>query len=132
MAELSKREKHAVSSTSAEQLVDPGNAFSPDVDIYDTDEALVLTLDVPGVSKGNVRIEIDENNIMSVLAKTNLEEPKENAVIREFDSGDYFRAFALNDDFQKDTIRGKLENGVLEIIVPRKRATQSRRIQISA
>ena len=129
--EISKREKQEVRGTSPEQLVEASNAYSPDVDIYDNKDSLVLFLDIPGVAKGDVGIEIDENNVLSIRAKTSYEEP-EGLIYKEFNTGNYFRAFTLSDEFNKDAVEAKLENGVLKIIIPRREEVKPRKIQINA
>ncbi len=130
-SEVTKREKQEVRQASPEQLVDAGNAYSPDVDIFDNKESLIMQLDIPGVAKGDVAIEIDENNVLSIRAKTSYREP-EGLVYREFRTGNYYRAFTLSDEFDKDKIGAKLENGVLELTIPRREEVKPRRIQISA
>ncbi len=129
--ELSKREKTEVTSTSAEQLIDASNAYSPDVDIFDDKNGLTFVMDVPGVKKGDVRIEVDENNVFSVRAKSSFTEP-ENLVAQEFRTGDYYRAFTISDDFDKGMIKATLENGVLEIYVPRREEVKPHKVEISA
>jgi len=132
MAELSKREQIPVESASAEQLISPENAFSPDVNIYDNREALIFSMDMPGVRKGDVTVEVDENNVLTVRAKSSFSEPEGKVLIHEFDAGNYYRAFTLSNEFNKDTVSGKLENGVLEVIVPRREDVKPKKIQINA
>jgi HSP20 family protein len=132
MAELAKREKSTVGSASAEQLIEPGNAFAPDVDIFDSREGLIFRIDVPGVRKGDVNVQVDENNIMTVRAKSSFVTPRGTLTIGEFEPGDYYRVFALGEELDKDKIQGSLDNGVLKVMVPRKEAAKPRRIEISA
>ncbi|MDG5813560.1 Hsp20/alpha crystallin family protein [Chitinispirillales bacterium ANBcel5] len=132
MAEQSKREQTPVHSSTAEQLVSAENSFSPDATIFDNKEALVLSMDIPGVHKGDVNVEVDENNILTVRAKCSMSEPEAEAAVKEFEPGNFFRSFTLSNEFQIDRITGKLDNGVLEIIIPRKEDVKPRRIQISA
>lgn len=105
--------------------------YSPDVDVYDNKDSLIVVMDLPGVAKGDVTIEIDENNVLSVRGKASYQE-SQGIVVREFDTGDYYRAFSLNDDFNKDAVSAKLDNGVLEITIPRKEEAKPRKVQISA
>ncbi|MFP4164582.1 MAG: Hsp20/alpha crystallin family protein [Chitinispirillaceae bacterium] len=132
MAEASRREQKPVQSASAEQLVSPENAFSPDVNIYDNREALIISMDMPGVKKGNVNIEVDENKVMSVRAKSSFQAPEGTSLVQEFTPGDFYRSFTLSNEFITDKISGKLENGVLEVIIPRREDVKPRRIEISA
>jgi HSP20 family protein len=130
-AELEKREKQEVTSTSAEQLVDSNNAYKPDVDIYNVEDNLVVVMDLPGIKKGNVSIDVDENNTLTVKAKAAFDEPS-GLIYRQFKTGNYFRAFTLSNEFNKDKISAQLENGVLEITIPRREEVKPRRIQINA
>lgn len=132
MAELSKRERTPVEKASAEQLVSPGNAFSPDVNIYDDGDALIFTMDIPGVHKGDISIEIDENNVMSVRALASFKESEARPIRREFEVGNYYRAFTLSNEFDKDKVSGVIENGVLQVMVPRREDVKPRKIKINA
>ncbi|KMQ51792.1 heat shock protein Hsp20 [Chitinispirillum alkaliphilum] len=132
MAEVPKRGQTPVQSSTAEQLVSAENAYSPDVNIYDNREALILSLDIPGVHRGNVNVEVDANNVLTIRAKSSLTEPEGEAVVREFEAGDFFRSFTLSNEFDTERISGKLDNGVLEIMIPRKEDIQPRKISINA
>jgi len=127
--ELEKREKQEVTNTSAEQLVYIKNAFKPDVDIYNSEDNLILVMDLPGVKKGEVSIEVDESNALMIKAKSSYQEP-EGAVYKQFNTGNYFRAFTLNKEFNKDNISASLENGVLEVTIPRREEVKPKRIEI--
>jgi HSP20 family protein len=129
--ELENKEKQEVTSTSAEQLVDSKNAFKPDVDIYNVEDSLIVVMDLPGVKKGNVSIDVDENNTLTVKAKSAHQEPN-GIIYKQYNTGDYFRAFTLSNEFNKDKISAQLENGVLEITIPRREEVKPKRIQISA
>lgn len=132
MDEIAKREQMPVSSASAEQLISPENAYSPDASIFDNKEALIFSIDLPGVKKGDVKIEIDENNVMIVRAKSNFKAPNGTVIIKEVSFGDYYRAFSLSNEFDKNNVSCSLENGVLTIMVPRKEDVKPIRIQINA
>jgi HSP20 family protein len=107
-----------------------GKYFTPLVDVFDNKESLVVTMDLPGVVKGDVKIEIDENNVLSVRAKTSHTEPG-GVVLQEFESGNYYRAFTLSDEFMRDAINVVFECGVLEITIPRKEEHRPSKIEIS-
>jgi HSP20 family molecular chaperone IbpA len=87
-------------------------------------------MDLPGVVKGDVKIEVDENNILSVRAKTSYHD-QDGIVLQEFESGNYYRAFSLSDEFSRDAINVTFENGVLEITVPRKEEHRPNKIEIN-
>jgi HSP20 family molecular chaperone IbpA len=127
--ELEKREKQEIGTTAAEKLENSGPAFSPDVDIYISEEALFLAVDLPGVAKGDVTIQFDESNALIINAKTSQCEP-ESCVLRQYNSGNYYRAFQLSDDYDKDKVAAELENGLLKITIPKREEVKPRKIEI--
>jgi HSP20 family protein len=127
--ELEKREKQEVGTTAAEKLENSGPAFSPDIDIYISNDALFLVVDLPGVGKGDVTIQFDESNTLVINAKSTSSEPK-NCVLRQFNYGNYYRAFQLSDDYDKDKVSASLENGLLKITIPKRDEVKPRKIEI--
>jgi len=129
--EIEKREKHEVGTTAAEQMNYSGSAYSPDVDIYSSDDEVLFAVDLPGVNKGDVSIEIDETNTLIIKGKNSHKEP-ENTVLRQYNVGNYYRAFQLSDDYDKEKITAKLENGLLEVKVAKKEEVKPKKIEIKA
>ncbi len=131
MADIEKRDKQAVSTTAAEHLSESGPSYSPDVDIYVSDNELMIVADLPGVEKGDVHIAIDEDDTLIIKAKCSVEEATE-PIMRQYEVGNYYRAFRLSEGYNKDNVSGILENGVLELHVPKREETKPRRIEIQA
>lgn len=133
--EILKRPRREAARASAESLAGAGDAALADADIHESDDALILRLDVPGVEKGNVSIEVDETGTLQIKARNAFREPaagKGGVLLREFRPADYYRAFQLGDAFDKDGISARLEDGVLEIGIRKREAAKPRRIEISA
>ncbi len=128
--EIAKKSRTDVAK-SRENLVDPQQAAAPDADVFETQDQLRLILDVPGAEKGDVRIEVDENDTLQIRAKNGFQEP-EGRSQREFEAADYYRSFYLGREYDKDAIQAKLENGVLDLTIPKREEVKPRRIQISA
>ncbi|MBD3345697.1 MAG: Hsp20 family protein [Chitinivibrionales bacterium] len=129
--ELKKREQKTINNTAAEQINESGVAYSPDVDIYASDDAILFAVDLPGVEKGQVKIEVTENDTLVIRGKNSYAEPGE-AILRQYKVGDYYRAFQINNDYDKDKISGTLENGLLQVKIPKREEAKPRRIEISA
>jgi HSP20 family protein len=128
-SDLEKREKQEIGTTAAEKLENSGPAYSPDIDIYISEDALFLAVDLPGVAKGDVTIRFDESNALIINAKTSQRE-HENCVLRQFNFGNYYRAFQLSDDYNKDNVAAALENGLLKITIPKREEVKPRKIEI--
>jgi HSP20 family protein len=129
--ELEKREKREVGTTAAERLTHSGPAYSPDVDIYVSDDGALFLVDLPGVGKGDVTIEVDETQSLIIRGKNGFKEP-DNPALRQYRTGNYYRAFQLSDEYDKEKIAAKLENGLLEISIPKKEEAKPKRIEIKA
>jgi HSP20 family protein len=130
-AELEKREKQEVGSSAAEQMNQSGLAYSPDVDIHLSDDEVVFTVDLPGVGKGDVTINVDETDTLVITGKNSHKEP-ENALLRQYEVGDFYRAFQLSEDYNKEKITARLENGVLVVTIPKKEEAKPKKIEIKA
>ena len=116
---------------SPENLKEVGAAYLPDACIYENDDGLILVLDVPGVPKGQVRIEVDETDTLHIRAKNAFTEPS-GALFREWQPGDYDRSFRLGQGFDKDALSAKLEDGVLELKIPRREEMKPKKVFIEA
>lgn len=129
--DLEKREKQEVSNTAAEQMNQSGSAYSPDVDIYASDDEVFFAMDLPGVSKGDVGIQVDETNILVVRAR-NSHKVMKDSLLRQYRVGDYYRAFQISDDYDKEKIKASLENGLLQLTIPKKESAKPKKIEIKA
>ena len=129
--EVIKNEQRNVSNRAGEQLIDEGNADIANGDIYiSTDDAL-FKFDLPGVSKGDVKIEVDEDNNLIIRAENSHIEPCEPSV-SEFNIGNYYRSFKLSKDYDKNAISAAIESGVLTVTVPKKEEAKPHKIEINA
>lgn len=84
-------------------------------DLCENDKAYMLTCDVPGVKKENINISF-ENRTLTVSIKACEEEDKKNYIRKENYSAQYSRSYYLADG-DASSIKAKLENGVLRVIV---------------
>src|SRR6185437_3872839 len=92
--ELAVREKQELAQQ--EEKTIPGRYYVPVADIFETDDALTLMLEMPGVSKNNLNVEI-ENDVLRVEGKIDYSSYKDvEPVYTEYNIGHYARAFALS------------------------------------
>src|SRR5690554_3871571 len=75
--------------------------FTPRVDIYETDDSVVMMVDMPGVSEEGVDI-ILEKNILTISGYTDDSRPENMSLAyREYRVGDYERTFALSEEVDR-------------------------------
>ncbi len=101
---------------------------SPAVDIFETVDVLTLVADMPGVTKDNLEIGVDQG-ILSIKASTG-NGTRGNALYREFRPSGYYRQFRLLEDFDADKADAELKNGVLTLRLPKAEAAKPRKIAV--
>jgi len=104
----------------------------PPVDIYETDNDIILLADMPGVTKEN--LQVDVNNDELTISGMFLEDEDNNAnkLIKEYIYGQYSRIFTLSDVIAQDKISAKLDNGVLTVTLPKQEKVKPKKIEIEA
>lgn len=129
--DIEKQDKREVKHSGAESLINTENSYIPDVDIYTSDDELLLIADMPGVKKGDVSIEVNENDTLVISGKSS-QEAREEASVRQFNVGDYYRSFQLADEYDKEKVNASLDNGVLKIHIPKREEAKPKKIAINA
>ena len=98
---------------------------TPRMNIMETKDNYKLELCIPGLTKEDVKLSIDaEGNLVVEMVKENKSEKKENKeemrYLRHEFSVEHFRqTVMLPEDIHKEQIRAKVENGILDIVIPK-------------
>ncbi len=127
-----KKEKLQVSVEPADIQPDQ-DALGPLVDIYEeADGTTVLVAEVPGATQESVDIRVDKGVLM-FSADGRRDPPVESytQTYIGFVSGQYFRAFALSDEVDRDRIEASLNDGLLGLRLPRAAAAKTRKIEVT-
>ena len=104
--------------------------LKPAVDIYETEAALIVVCDVPGVDKSGITVGVD-NNILTIEGKTiDREEDVSKEVHREYRLANYHRQFELTEVIDQDKISAELKHGVLTITLPKAEKAKPKKIDI--
>jgi HSP20 family protein len=105
--------------------------WMPTVDIEQTDEEIVLKLDLPGMRREDVSIEVrDHTLIVTGERREEKEDKHEGYITRERIFGRFTRSFMLPEGVDPDQVRASFEDGVLRVRVPRPQESQPKQIQI--
>ena len=126
--ELAVRDKKEL--VSKDEKTVPGRYYVPFADIHETDEALCVVMEMPGVEKKDLDVAL-ENDVLRIdgridFSKYDGMEP----VYTEYNVGHYTRSFTLSNKIDQEKISAQLEDGVLTLTLPKAKAAQPRRIQI--
>lgn len=122
--DMIKKEKTAVEKTKT--LI----SAIPTVDIYENDDEILLHADMPGVTKENVSVNID-NGTLSLSGIRRLEK-KGAGNWEEFSDVEYVRSFSVPQSIDVEKVKAELKDGVLKLHLPKSEAAKPRMIEIKA
>lgn len=103
----------------------------PAIDVAETDAAYVVTLDVPGVSREDVKVSIDGRKVSIVAEARKAEATGEDGaqaaqlVVRERAFASYARSITLAKEIDQSASQAKLDNGVLTLTLTKRAPTAS-------
>lgn len=106
-------------------------AWTPAVDIYETETGVILAVELPGVGKENVAIEVKDNILTLKGERFAKPEIKKEAYYRlERCYGTFQRSFTLHHNIQPNLIKATFKDGMLEIEIPRPDEEQPKKITV--
>ena len=127
--ELAVREKREA-ATREERTV-PGRFYVPPADVWETEDALAVAMEVPGVAREAVAIEL-KDDVLRVEARVDAAKYEGlEPVYAEYGVGHWARAFALPDGVDRERIEARLEDGVLTLTLPKAAEARPRRIALA-
>lgn len=116
-------------STQREGTREPERYVTPPVDIYETEDGLTILVDIPGVSKENLNISV-EDDILSIEGKVPATEQDTDYEWAEYRLNNYWRQFQLSSAVDREKIEAKLENGVLNLYLPKAEKAKPRKLEV--
>jgi len=109
----------------------PVRVFMPTADIYETQDALKVILEMPGVEKGNVDVHV-EDGVLNVEGRLDLTKYKGlQPLYTEYNIGHYSRSFRLSNKINQEKIGAELKEGVLSLTLPKVEEAKPRTIQVN-
>ena len=126
--ELQAREKREV--TDRAEQTKAGLVFNPAVDIFETPTEITVLADMPGVNAEHLTVDLRDNVLTLTGDVESPEGPNERTVLKQYQTGRYFRQFTLSDVIDQEKVEAKLTDGVLRLKLPKVPSAQPRRITI--
>jgi HSP20 family protein len=126
--ELAVRDKKEL--VSKEEKTVPGRHYVPYADIYETDAALCVVMEMPGVEKKDLDVAL-EHDVLRVDGRIDFSKYEgTEPVYTEYNVGHYTRSFTLSSKIDQEQISAQLDDGVLTLTLPKAKEAQPRRISI--
>jgi HSP20 family protein len=124
-------ELHPWSALQGEGSPETENARMAVVDLREEKDRYVVQADIPGMAKEDVSIEMDDETLhISACKERSLEESSEGYIRKERGGMCFFRQLPLPSDVDREGIKARLENGVLEISLPKLQKAEEKKTKI--
>jgi len=99
-------------------------------DIYEDKGNVILKMEMPGVTKENLDVKIDNDTLVIHGKKNELHDEKANFLIREIRDGDYYQEYTIDNTIDRNKIDAALDRGVLTLTLSMKESEKPRKIQV--
>jgi HSP20 family molecular chaperone IbpA len=127
--ELQVQKKQEVEK--AQESTTPTRAFIPSADIYESEDALTVVLEMPGVSRDGIDVTI-EDGVLTIEGRIDFSKYDGlQPLYSEYNVGPYRRSFRISSQIEQGRITAKLQDGIITLDLPKAEATKPRRIQVS-
>jgi HSP20 family protein len=127
--EIAAKEKQPVQG---QEKTRAGRFFLPRVDIYEFDDSIKLWADMPGVKESDVDVTLKDGVLTITGTVSTKVYEKLSPLYTEYNVGNYFRQFELNENIDDRHIEALMRNGVLELRLPKGERAQLRQIEVKA
>jgi HSP20 family protein len=125
--DLQKPDKAGVSAVPEQTRSGP--VYSPAVDIFENDNAITVLADMPGVRAEDLKIDLRES-VLTLTGRVSTADGQETDVLREYQTGTFFRRFTLSETIDQTKIDAKLTDGVLRLELPKVEKARPRQITV--
>lgn len=127
--ELQVQQKREVESK--QEATIPARVFLPQTDIFETDQALTVVLEMPGVDKDKVDVKV-ENDVLKIEGWIDFSRYEGlQPLYTEYNIGNYARSFQLSSKIDQNRISAELRDGVMTLVLPKSEKAKPRKIVVS-
>ena len=110
---------------------DVGEEWTPTVNLSEKEGSFNLTVEIPGISKEDITVTVD-NGIVTLSGKkeTETEEKNTDYYVKETRSGSFSRSFRLPGEIDETKVDATYKDGVLTVVMPRKEESKTKKIEV--
>lgn len=107
-------------------------AWTPAVDVYEDENAFLIKLELPEVSRDDVKVSLNENTLsISGERRVENEQKRENYHRVERSYGQFYRSFTLPPNVNAEAINAQFKDGVLRLTLPKKEEAKPKQIEVN-
>jgi HSP20 family protein len=133
MADELQTQKQEAEMVEGAERTRASRVYLPQVDIFSTDDNIVILADMPGVAEQDIDITLEKDILTINGYVSNADGPEGYELAHgEYGVGDYQRSFTLPDEVDRDNIEASLSLGVLRVTLPKAPEAQTRKITVKA
>jgi HSP20 family molecular chaperone IbpA len=126
--ELQVQEKREIEK--GQEATTPTRAFMPNADIFETENALTVVLEMAGVDRENINISV-ENGLLTVEGRIDFSKYEGlQPLYSEYNIGPYRRSFRLSSRVDQEKISAELRDGVVTLVLPKAEEAKPHRIEV--
>ena len=130
MADQEVQVQHKREVEKKQESTVPLRTFLPVADIFETDQALKVVLEMPGVAKENVEVDV-ENDVVTIAGRIDISRYEGlQPLYTEYNIGNYSRSFQLSSKIDQENIKAELKDGVMTLVLPKSEKAKPRRISV--
>jgi HSP20 family molecular chaperone IbpA len=106
--------------------------FRPRVDIWEDEDAVTVTADMPGVGEEGVEITL-EQDLLTIRGAAKHDQPADHTLAYgEYEVGHYERSFTVTEQIDRDKVEATMKDGVLTLTLPKVKPEPPKKIQVKA
>lgn len=125
------RVQHKREAETKQESTIPARVYVPVTDIFETEDALTLKLEMPGVTKDRVDVRV-ENDILTIEGRMDFGGYEQlRPLYTEYNIGNYARTFQLSSKIEQDRISAALKDGVMTLVLPKVERAKPRKIHVT-
>ena len=114
-----------------EETTIPARTFVPTADIFETEQSLTMVVEMPGVDKGKVDVNV-EDGVLTMRGQIDFSKYEGmQPIYTEYNIGHYRRSFTLSNKIDQGRITAEMKDGVLTLVLPKAEEAKPRRISVA-
>ena len=127
--EVAPREKRELKQ--AEERTEAGKFFSPYTDIHETDKAVIVSMEVPGVDRSSIDLQLDKGVLTVKGTVDGAKYESLRPIYSEYNIGNFVRTFTVSPKIDSAAISANVVDGVLTVELPKAKEALPRRISVA-